>query len=315
MSDASLGSALRGAVDLSSLRNRPASPQAPAGGQSADPATAVGSAPDVVMEVSDQSFGRVMELSQQVPVVVDLRSPRSDASAQLGPVLEKVVRDLAGRLVLARVDADQNPQIVQAFQAQQVPFVVAVVGGRPVPLLDGPAPEDQVRQLFDQLLQVAAQAGVTGTIAVEQSEGDAPAEPALPPLHQEAFDAIQRGDYPAAIAAYEQALKENPRDADASAGLAQVRLLDRVQGADLQAARQAAADAPEDVDAQFAVADLDMAGGHVDDAFARLLDLFGAVQGDERTRVKDRLIELFTLVGQADTRVVAARTRLTSMLF
>lgn len=315
MSDASLGSALRGAVDLSSLRNRPASPQPPAGGQPADPATAVGSAPDVVTEVSDQSFGRVMELSQQVPVVVDLWSPRSDASAQLGPVLEKVVRDLAGRLVLARVDADQNPQIVQAFQAQQVPFVVAVVGGRPVPLLDGPAPEDQVRQLFDQLLQVAAQAGVTGTIAVEQSEGDAPAEPALPPLHQEAFDAIQRGDYPAAIAAYEQALKENPRDADASAGLAQVRLLDRVQGADLQAARQAAADAPEDVDAQFAVADLDMAGGHVDDAFARLLDLFGAVQGDERTRVKDRLIELFTLVGQADTRVVAARTRLTSMLF
>src|SRR5690606_7159949 len=197
----------------------------------------------------------------------------------------------------------------------QVPFVVAVVGGRPVPLLDSPAPEDQVRQLFDQLLQVAVQAGVTGTIADEQSEGDAPAEPALPPLHQEAFDAIQRGDYPAAIAAYEQALKENPRDADASAGLAQVRLLERVQGADLQAARQAAADAPEDVDAQFAVADLDMAGGHVDDAFARLLDLFGAVQGDERTRVKDRLIELFTLVGQADTRVVAARTRLTSWLF
>jgi tetratricopeptide (TPR) repeat protein len=131
----------------------------------------------------------------------------------------------------------------------------------------------------------------------------------LPPHHQEAFDAIEAGDYARAITAYEAALAENPRDDDARAGLGQVRLLDRVQGLDLQAARDAAAAAPLDPDAQFAVADLDLAGGHVDDAFGRLLDLFAALPEDERAPVRERLLELFGLVGDTDARVIRARGR------
>ncbi|GAA1730160.1 tetratricopeptide repeat protein [Microbacterium paludicola] len=325
MADASStlnAAALRGAVDLSSLRNRPAPAQPAAGGSATaqpGPAGAAGAAPQgalpLVFDVSDATFGEVLELSRQVPVVVDLWAEWCGPCKQLSPVLEKVVTELAGRLVLAKVDVDANPQLQQAFRAQSIPMVVALVAGQPVPLFTGAVPEEQVRQVFDQLLQLAAQNGVTGTVPVEGAPEEAPAEPPMPPLHAEAFAAIEAGDYPRAITAYEQALKENPRDEDAKAGLAQVSLLARVQGVDLQAARQAAADAPRDVDAQLVVADLDIAGGHVDDAFDRLLELFASLPSEERAPVRERLVELFGLVGAADPRVVRARGQLTSLLF
>lgn len=311
MSDPTLGAALRGAVDLSALRNRPAAPAAGAGGdESAD----LGG---LVVDATDATFGQFVELSRDVPVVVDLWAEWCGPCKQLSPILEKVVRELAGRVVLAKVDVDANPQVQQAFRAQSIPMVVALVAGQPVPLFTGAVPEQQVRDVFAQLLQLAAQNGVTGTVPVDGADEPAaePAEAPLPPLHAEAFDAIEAGDYARAIAAYQKALAENPRDADARAGLGQVRLLDRVQGADLQAARDAAAAAPTDVDAQLLVADLDISGGHVEDAFERLLDLFAVLPGDARGPVRERLLELFALVGDDDPRVSAARGRLASLLF
>ena len=130
-----------------------------------------------------------------------------------------------------------------------------------------------------------------------------------------AWDGAEGSYWARHAAAYERALAENPRDDDAKAGLGQVRLLHRVQGLDLQQVRAAAAAAPDDVDAQFQVADLDLAGGHVDDAFGRLLDLFAAAGPEQRTRIRERLVELFELIGAADPRVASARTRLTSLLF
>jgi putative thioredoxin len=311
LTDVPPGAALRGAVDLSALRNRPA-PAAPG-------AVAPASAPSLVMDVTDETVPQVLELSRSVPVVIDLWAEWCGPCKQLSPILEKVVLELAGRLVLAKVDVDANPQLSQAFRAQSIPMVVALVGGQPVPLFTGAVPEQQVREVFAQLLQLAAQNGVTGSIEVTGDDGaqaDAePAEPALPPLHAEAFDAIEAGDYARAITAYEKALAENPRDEDARAGLGQVKLLDRVQGLDLKEARAAAAAGPLEVDAQFAVADLDLAGGHVDDAFGRLLDLFAALPSDERAPVRERLLELFALIGDADPRVIRARGRLASLLF
>ncbi|MDT0179070.1 tetratricopeptide repeat protein [Microbacterium sp. ARD31] len=311
MSTPAPGAVLRGAVDLSSLRNRPA-------GQPEAAAPAGGGAPAsrLIFDVTDADFGQVLELSRTVPVVVDLWADWCGPCKQLSPVLEKLVTELGGRLVLAKVDVDANPQLAQSFRAQSIPLVVALVAGQPVQLFTGAVPEAQVREVFTQLLQLAAQHGVTGTVPVEGAETDAEDRPAaLPPLHQEAFDAIESGDYQAAAAAYEQALAENPRDEDAKAGLAQVHLLGRVQNLDLAAARAAAAAAPHDVEAQFAVADLDLAGGHVDDAFARLLDLFAALPTDERAPVRARLLELFGVVGDADPRVIRARGRLASLLF
>lgn len=301
--------ALRGAVDLSSLRNRPAAPAA--GAQS--PATGT----DIVVDATDESFGQILELSRTVPVVVDLWAEWCGPCKQLSPIIEKVARELGGKVLLAKVDVDANPQLAQGFRAQSIPMVVALIAGQPVPMFTGAVPEQQVREVFAQLLQLAAQNGVTGTLNVgEVSEGqEAPEEPPMPPLHAEAFAAIEAGDYAAAIVAYEKALAENPRDEDAIAGLGQVRLLDRVQHLDLQDARAAAAAQPRDIQAQFDVADLDLAGGHVEDAFGRLLDLFAQLPSDERTPVRERLIELFGLIGAADPRVVTARNRLSSLLF
>ena len=321
--NANPGAVLRGAVDLSPLRNRP---QPPAPGAAA-PTNAAGSAGApggggaLVRDATDETFGEILELSRTVPVVIDLWAEWCGPCKQLSPILESVVTELAGRLVLVKVDVDANPQLAQAFRAQSIPLVVALVGGQPVPLFTGAVPEQQVREVFAQLLQLAAQNGVTGTLSVSDEgaegagESTEASEPPLPPLHAAAFAAIEAGDYDAAIQAYEQALVENPRDEDARAGLGQVRLLSRVSGLDLESARTAAAASPTDIAAQFAVADLDIAGGHVDDAFGRLLDLFAALPDDERAPVRERLLELFGLIGDPDPRVIRARGRLASLLF
>jgi putative thioredoxin len=305
------GAVLRGAVDLSALRNRPA---APADGAAPAPAGAV---PSLVMDVTDATFGGVLELSRTVPVVVDLWAEWCEPCKQLSPILERVVRELDGRVVLAKVDVDANPQLAQSFRAQSIPMVVALVAGQAVPLFTGAVPEQQVREVFAQLLQLAAQNGVGGRVEAsgEEPAEEAPEEPQLPPLHAEAFAAIEEGDYARAQRAYEQALAENPRDEDARAGLGQVRLLARLQDADAAAVRAAAAEGPTDIPAQLAVADLDLSGGHIDDAFDRLLELFAALPSDQRGPVRERLLELFGVVGDADPRVLAARRRLASLLF
>lgn len=306
------GAALRGAVDLSSLVQRPPSGAAPSG------AHAPSSADRIVVETEDAGFGAVLELSRTVPVVVALWASWSEPSQALLGALERLVRARDGRLVLAAADADRSPQLVQAFQAQAIPTVVALVAGQPVPLFAGEQPDDVIAQLFDQLLELGAQHGVSGR--VEPGDGDAepaaePVEAPLPPLHQEAYDAIERRDYDAAAAAYRTAIAQDPRDVLAVAGLAQVNLLGRLAGKTLDEIRQAAAAAPDDLAAQLDVVDLDVSGGHVDDAFDRLLTMFPSLDADGQKLVRERLVELFEVVGTDDPRVAAARRRLASLLY
>lgn len=308
MSDPTPTGGLRGAVDLSALVQRQQA-------QPSDDAPATGDA--IAFATDDAAFGTTLELSRTVPVVVALWASWSEQSSELVATLERLVRARDGKLVLAAADADRSPQLVQAFQAQAIPTVVALVAGQPVPLFAGVQPDDVIDQVFDQLLELAAQHGVTGRITPE-GDGDTPAEPAeepLPPLHQEAYDAIERGDYEAAASAYRTAIAQDPRDALAVAGLAQANLLARLQGKTLDEIRNAAASAPDDVDAQLDVADLDLSGGHVDDAFDRLLTLFPKLDADGKRRVRERLVELFEVVGTEDPRVTAARRRLTNLLY
>jgi putative thioredoxin len=266
--------------------------------------------------VTEATFPQIVELSARVPVVVELYAPG------LAPALGAIVESYGGRLVLATVDAQANPGIAEAFQVREVPAAAGIIGGRPVPLFVGTPAEEQVRQVFDQLLQVAQQNGITGSLDpnAPPSEGEAatPAEPVeapLPPLHQEAFDAISAGDYAAAVAAYKKAIAQNPRDTLAVAGLAQASLLHRLDGAVADDLRKAAADAPASVAAQLAVADLDVSGGHLDDAFARLLDLFPSLDAAGREAVRTRILEYFEIAGADDPRVAAARRRLTLLLY
>lgn len=313
MTQEHLPASIGGAVDLSALAARHAQAAAP------QPEAGAAGAPGVVISVSDADLEQVVELSSRVPVLIAIVAEWSEPSAQLVPMLERLVEAQRGRLVLAKVDADRSPQIVQAFQAQSVPTVAAVIAGRPAPLFTGAQPEEQIADVLAQVLEFAAQQGVTGSVPMgEGAEGDEaqePTAPPVPPLHQEAYDAIDAGDLEAAIAAFEKAIAQSPRDAEAIAGLAQVRLLTRLQGKGAEEIRAAAAAAPADPQAQMLVADLDLSGGHVEDAFLRMLDLMASLTGDEKQDVRLRLLDLFEIVGLDDPRVNAARKRLTTLLY
>ncbi|WP_407344186.1 tetratricopeptide repeat protein [Pengzhenrongella phosphoraccumulans] len=303
---------VRGAVDLAAL-SRPATP--PPGAPGGLPA-----AGGFVVDTVEATFPDLVQSSTQYPVVVLLWSSRSPESVELALALGALAAKYAGRFQLARVDIDVSPQIATAFQVQQVPTVVAILAGQPVPLFQGAYPAEQVAPVIDQLLAAAATNNITGTAPgagadVVAAEPVEEVEPPLPPLHQAAYDAIENDDLQGAADAYAQALRENPRDDMARAGLAQVGLLQRTNDVDLQAARTAAADRPADVGAQLLVADLDVLGGNVDDAFGRLLDLVRATTGEDRELVRVRMVDLFEVVGADDPRVPPARRALANALY
>ncbi len=320
-----------GAVDLSSVSAMTAPSSATSG--SGMPAGSVpGQTPPeparvpegLVVEVTAANLQQALSRTVQVAGVLVLWSSAHAQTRQLVDSVVRVAAGQGGRVLVLTADLSASPELLQAFspllqQAFGQPTVPATFGllqGQPVPLFPGVAPEDQIRLAVDQLLQAAVQNGITGRVDLGPVPGgEEEAEEELSPLHQEAFDAIERGDLDAAVAAYEKALAADPKDAEAEAGLAQVRLLERTRGADLAAAREAAAADPTDLDAAFLVADLDLLGGHVEDAFTRLLDLVRASSGEERDRVRTRLLELFTVVGSHDERVRKGRTALMSALF
>lgn len=311
---------LRGAVDLSGLGGQarpdaartgaPATPPTPAGGA----APAGSSADGLLIEADDASFNQVVSRTAAVPALAIVWSSQHPQSRTLVDDAVDIARSLEGRLQVVAIDLVNSPGVAQALQAQEVPLALGLVSGQPVPLFSGLVDKEQFRQVVDQLLQLAVQHGVTGRVetGAPASEED---EEELPPLHQEAFEAIERDDLDAATAAYEKALAENPKDTDAELGLAQVALMKRTRGVDLQAARAAAAEDPKDVDAALVVADMDVLGGHVEDAFVRLIDLVRVTSGEERDRVKNHLLDLFAVVGNQDERVRKGRTTLMSALF
>jgi putative thioredoxin len=293
-----------GAVDLSALAQ-------PAG-------TSSRAAGAYVVDITEQNFqADALEASMQHVVVLSLWSPRSPQSQTFNELLATIVTSYEGRLTLAQVDVDANQAIAQALGAQGVPLVVGLVKGQPVPLFQGTADEADVRQYFDQLLTVAEQNGITGraTAAPEAEAQVTDESPADDPRFAAADAALANGDMDGAVAEYEKLLKQHPNDSEIAERLAGVQLMNRTRDADLDAARAAAADAPDDVDAQLLVADLDVSGGHVQDAFDRLIELVKRLDGDDRERVRERLLELFTVVGAADPRVAAARRALATAIF
>lgn len=308
--------ALRGAVDLSSFKRPAAAPGQGTGGRQVD---ASGATTGHVIEGSDASIRDLVTASTSYPIVMVLWSSRLAQSADFVTTVTAVAQRYAGRFQLVTIDVDHNPAVLQAFRVQAVPVSFAFVAGQPVPLFEGIQPEAQVAAVIDQVLELAAQHGVTGQVpgaaAAPVDAAEEPKEAPLPPLHQRAYDAIEADDLAGAAAAYREALVQNPADADAKLGLAQVGLMQRTAEVDPTAARAAAAAAPQDVDAQLLVADLDLLGGHIEDAFLRLIDTVRVTSDADRDKAREHLVELFEIVGVTDERVVKARKSLMSALF
>lgn len=322
---------MSGVVDLAALKAageaRAKAEQARAQRQDPASAGAPAASSPLVIEVTEATFeSDVLQRSAEVPVVISFWADQAEQSKQLNAVLERLTADYRGRFVLATAEVYANQALFQQFGVQGVPAVFAVLAGQAMPLFQGTAPEDQITEVLDQLIEVAEQRfGIVGP-EVDTSgvlaEGRAPAaeQPPRPATPQElalsaAHDALDAGDLGGAIQAYRNVLSDEPANAEAKLGLAQAELLRRVQDADQQAVRAAAAGSPADVPAQLAAADLDLVGGHVEDAFSRLVDTVRRTAGDDRDAVRVRLLELFEVIGPDDPRVVAARTALARVLF
>jgi putative thioredoxin len=313
-----------GAVDLSGLK-RPAAAagQGPAGGA---PGAGGGGTPggsSYWLDVTQDSFQATIEASLTAPVLLVFYSAtRMPESAQMADDLATVAEEFEGRFLAGLVDVDAEPAIAQAVQLQSVPFVFAVIDGRPQPLIQDLMTLDNLRGAINQVMQQLTTQGITGRHQPRQV-GPAPeagaegedGEPPLDPRYAPAQDALERNDYDGAVAEYQKLITANPADGEAAAGLAMATLLQRTQDADPDTARAAAEASPDDVAAQTLVADLDMLAGRVDDAFDRLVELVRRTAGDERNQAREHLLALFAAVGNDDPRVLKGRQSLANALF
>ena len=293
---------IAGAVDLSSLA---APPPAPAAAPSAP------GAPVTVLDVTEATFEQeVLRRSLQVPVLVDLWADWCGPCKQLSPVLERLAAEAGGAWVLAKVDVDRNQQLAAQLQVQSIPTVVLALGGRLVQGFTGALPERDLRAFLDQVLAAAQQAGLPGP------GGDAaPEAPPVEPEVEQAEDALARGDYAAAVAAYDALLLRRPNDPEGVAGRAWAALLQRAAGTDPAAALAAAEAAPDDVAAQTAAADAEVLTERIEAAVDRLVAVVRRTAGDDREAARVHLLSLLDALDPADPRVVAGRRALASALF
>lgn len=303
-----------GAVDLSAFKRpattHPGSAPAAAGGSTAGSGS-------YSVDLNEQNFEQEMQASSNTPVVLVFYSAKMQVSVTLAGDLDTLADEFEGRFLLGKVDVDASPGIAQALQIPSVPVVALAMGGQLAPLLQDALPLEQLRALMGQVLQAAAAQGMTGRA---QPRGAAPVatedgEELVDPRYAPAQDALAEGDIDRAVQEYQKLVDANPADAEATGGLAMALVLQRTATVDPATARSTAAENPDDVAAQSLVADLDLLGGHVDDAFGRLIELVRRTAGDERDMARTHLLGLFAAVGNEDPRVLKGRQNLASALF
>jgi putative thioredoxin len=277
------------AFDLSSLTKPKVDPSVPMAG----------------IEVTVENLSNeILPLSLVRPVIVLMWTSRSPESVEMIKTLGKLEVDYKAAFSLARVDIDAHPEVAKAFQTKSVPYAVAIIAEQMVPLFEQAYPEAQVKMVIDKVL----------TLASEQGVGAAPAEH-VEPEEVDAINALESGDYIAAEAAYKKWLARKPAENLAKLGLAQTQLLMRTEGLDLNTVIAQSTAAPTDIDLQLRAADVEIVNGGVEAAFTRLLHAVKATSGDDRTKIKNHLLELFALVDPSDPRLATARKELASALF
>ncbi|MFC6014357.1 tetratricopeptide repeat protein [Nocardia lasii] len=288
---------MSGAVDLSALKQPPAAP-----GGAAAPA----SGNHTVTEADFEA--KVIRRSMQVPVVVALYSQRSQGSVDLVRTLERFNAEDRGAWDLAAIEAEANMNIVQALRVQGIPTVIAVAGGQPLADFEGTQPDPQVRQWLDAVIDATAG-------KLEGDPGAAPAEPEVEdPRFVDAEDKLSEGDFAGAEAAYEAIIAEEPGNEEAKAALRQLRFLTRAQQLDPAVVATADAD-PANLDAALDAADVELLEQRPEAAFERIIASVKRTAGDDRTRARTRLLELFELFDPAEPFVIAARRKLAAALY
>jgi len=302
---------MRGAIDLGALAQ---ARQAQSAANSA-----LANAPSgVVIDVNENDFQqKVIDASNQVPVVVDLWAEWCGPCKQLSPVLEKIAAEFNGKFILAKVDIDKNQNIAAAFQVQSIPAVFAIIAGSAAPLFQGAMPESQVRQVLTEVIRIANEQGVKGTVSQDNQEVEQEnkvEEPQTDPKLEAAFNAIEKGNFVEAKSIYQDMLNQNPKDEIAIAGLAQVGLLERSASLNESEIRKNASD-KKNIDAQLELADLELMKGNPEAGFSVLISAIKITSGQDRDKLRERLLELFVVVGDSDPHVLKARRDLASALF
>ncbi len=291
---------MAGAVDLSALKQRTASPGEGDG--------AAGKPNGV--EITEANLeAEVLVRSSQLPVVVLLWSPRSEASAQLGDFLAQLAAADGGKWSLATVNVDAVPRVAQMFGVQAVPTVVALGAGQPLSSFQGVQPPEQLRKWVDSLLSATA-----GKLGEGGDVGDVEVTEQVDPALAQAREYLDAGDFTAALTAYQALLDADPNHAEAKGAVHQIGFLQRATAQRPDAVSVADA-APDDIDAAFAAADVELLQQNVAGAFGRLIGLIKRTAGDERTKVRTRLIELFELFDPTDPEVIAGRRNLANALY
>lgn len=310
-----------GAIDLGALKRPAQQPAAGAplgagagGGAGGGAGAAGGSAYSV--EMNRDNFQTTLEASMTAPVLLVFYSAtRMPESVTMAQDLRQLSDEFEGRFLVGLVDIDAAPEIAQAMQIPSIPLVVGVIDGRPQPLLQDIVPIEELRTMLTQVSQQLTVSGLSGRHQPRRAEGAEGGDEGLDPRYAAAQEALGEGDIDKAVAEYQKLVDANPADTEAAAGLAMAKVLQRTRGVDLNAARAAAAANPDDVEAQTLCADLDLLGGHVEDAFNRLVGLIARTAGDERNAAREHLIGLFGAVGNEDPRVLKGRQALASALF
>ncbi len=297
-----IGPALAGAVDLSGLKQRAQPPSGPPGG----PAPAAAEGDTGIVAVTEANFeAEVLLRSEEVPVVVLLWSPRSDACVQLLDTFAGLAAQDNGKWSFTTVNVDVAPRVAQIFGVDAVPTVVALAAGQPISSFQGMQPTDQLRGWLDQILSATA-GKLRGSTGSEAETVD----PELAAARQQ----LEDGDFETAKTSYQSILDANPANAEAKGAIRQIDFLTRATAQRPDAVAVADA-APGDIEAALAAADVQVLNQDVSAAFDRLIALVRSTSGDDRSVVRTRLVELFELFDPADPEVIAGRRNLANALY
>lgn len=265
--------------------------------------------PSLIVEVDGNNLRGFLQLSEQIPCLVDVYTSRTPDSALLSQKLADETLKRAGQFLLLRLNADKFPEFLQAFQIQQVPAATALLKGQSIPLFVGDQSPESIVQVVDRFLAVAQENGINQTVTVDDN-GEV--EKVLPPKHLAAVELVEAGEYAKAVAAYQEILNEAPADEMAIAGLAQAQLLARTENLEIEKLLESE---PQNTQQVMDKADAEVSFGKYTEAFDTILNAFELAQAADRNLLRAHLLELFKVVPKEEPALAKARVRLANLLF